>query len=262
VTLSLESGTVLFEGTTAVLEMSGITGLKTINLTAGDPRRPRLSPGTQIPSGQSLIDKITGQAEAITFKVEMIANQLVHWTNDENRQRFERVLDNTNKLVSDLDLFVVDTRGPLVSALEELALTGPAVRSAASEGAATLKAVRGDLKETLAEAAGAIHEAQRILKAVDSKEIDATMAATRSAMTKLDARLSEAEMGAALANMRTALTNLTKLLQELDLAVRASREDFVTSLGHVRQATEDLREFSRIIAQDPSILLRGKESGE
>ena len=48
----------------------------------------------------------------------------------------------------------------------------------------------------------------------------------------------------------------------IDLAVRASREDFTMSLKHVRQATEDLREFSRIIAQDPSVLLRGKEASE
>ena len=48
---------------------------------------------------------------------------------------------------------------------------------------------------------------------------------------------------------------------ELDLTVRASREDLVLSLKHVRQATQDLREFSRIIAQDPSVLLRGKDYG-
>jgi hypothetical protein len=33
-------------------------------------------------------------------------------------------------------------------------------------------------------------------------------------------------------------------------------------MGHVRQATEDLREFSRIIAQDPSVLLRGKDTSQ
>jgi hypothetical protein len=44
--------------------------------------------------------------------------------------------------------------------------------------------------------------------------------------------------------------------------VRASRDDVGCSLEHVRQATEDLREFSRIIAQDPSAILRGKEVSE
>ena len=44
--------------------------------------------------------------------------------------------------------------------------------------------------------------------------------------------------------------------------VRASREDFTVSLNYMRQAAEDLREFSRIIAQDPSVLLRGQEVRE
>lgn len=262
VVLSLEPGAVLFEGTTAVLDMSGITGLKTINLTPGDPRKPRLQPGAIIPAGSSLFDKITGQAEAIAEKVEAVTNQVARWTSDENRRRFEELLEATTRLATNLDKLVVDAREPTVAALEEATRTGAALRGAANEGTEVMKDVRGELRQTLANARGAIGEAERLLKAVDTKSVQSGVQSAQSAMTRLDQRLSDAELGTALTNLRAALTSLTKLLQEMDLAVRASREDFVTSLSQVRQATEDLREFSRIIAQDPSVLLRGKDVGE
>ena len=53
------------------------------------------------------------------------------------------------------------------------------------------------------------------------------------------------------------LTKLDGILKELDLVMRSSREDFTSTMRYLRESAEDLREFSRTIAQDPSILLRG-----
>ncbi|MCK6546486.1 MlaD family protein [Myxococcota bacterium] len=262
VTISLEAGTKLYEGTRAVLEMSGITGLKTINLTAGDPRKPVIPPGSRLPAESSFMDKLTGQAESIVVKLEVVANQLARFTSDENRRRVEDALDAATQLMRDVDAVVVDAHAPLVAALEETSRTGAALRGAANETTSVMKDVRGELRETLANTRGAIAEAQRILKAVDSKSVASTVDSTAGVMNKLDQRLSDAELGQTLTEMRTTLANLTKLMGELDLAVRASREDFVASMAQIRQSTEDLREFSRIIAQDPSVLLRGKEVGE
>ena len=43
--LSVETDVVLYEGAKAVLDMSGLTGLKTINLIPGDPRRAKIASG-------------------------------------------------------------------------------------------------------------------------------------------------------------------------------------------------------------------------
>ena len=258
VVLSLERGTPLHEGTEALLDLSGITGLKTINLTPGDPRGPLIKPGSDLPAGQSLIDKITGRADVITLKVEQIANNLATWTSDDNRKRLEHMLDSVARLVDDVDLFIVDTREPLVNALEEASATAQVLRGLGGQTDRTLK----EMEKTLAAARGAIGEAQRILAAVDSKTVKQTFASANAAMMSLDRRLGDEELGKSLVSLQSALNEVTKLLQEMDLAVRASREDFVASLKAIRQASEDLREFSRIIAQDPSVLLRGTEVSE
>lgn len=119
-----------------------------------------------------------------------------------------------------------------------------------------------ELRETLASTRKTLDETRRILAAVDEKDVRATVASARSAMGSLDRQLSDEELDQAFKDLRGALVNLTTLVQNMDLTVRASREDLVLSLKYVRQATEDLREFSRIIAQDPSVLLRGTEVSE
>lgn len=262
ITISLEEGTVLYEGTHASMESSGLTGLKNINLSPGDPRGKRLVPGSFIEPEDSLFEKITGSAEAITLKIETVANQLAEWTAEPNRRRVEQLLDRLNTLAEDADKLVVDVRTPLSSALTEVAKSGTSIRSTADATTKTLNEVREELRLTLEATRTTLVETRRILGAVDHHAVGETVVAAKSAMVSLDRRLSSAELGDTIERLGKAMAQLVKLFGELDLAVRASREDFVMSLKHVRQATEDLREFSRIIAQDPSVLLRGKEAKE
>jgi phospholipid/cholesterol/gamma-HCH transport system substrate-binding protein len=258
VTLAIDAGTPLYQGTQAVLDLSGITGLKTVNLTGGDPRGQIIAPGSELPAGESLVGMITGKAEAVAVKVEAIANNLAVWTGDENRVRMERFLESATKLLDDVDLFVVETRDPLAAALTEVAKSGDAIRGTANQGTKTM----AELELTLVEARGAIAETKRILAQVDNETVKKTLASANKAMLSLDRRLSDEELGKSLVALQAALNQMTKLLQEMDIVVSAGREDFVASLEAIRQASEDLREFSRIIAQDPSVLLRGTEVGE
>ena len=262
VELSVVAGTVLREGTTAVMEASGLTGLKTVNLTPGDPRGKILQPGSVIPSGQSFFDRISGQAEQIAVKVEVVANQLAVWTGDENRRRVEQILDNTNHLVFSLDQLVVEVKEPLAEAMLEVPATARALRGTADATTKTLNDIRDDLRGTLGELRGTLAETRRILRAVDDETLTETVRTANSAMRSLDKRLSSAELGTAIERIGVAMNELAKILTEMELAVRGGREDFVMSLSAIRQASEDLREFSRIIAQDPSVLLRGREMAE
>ena len=262
VTLALNEGARLHRGTEAMLVMSGITGLKIIDLVPGDARAELLPPGSRLPARASLIDKISDRAEAITEKVDRIASIVERWTGAANQQRVEELLETTNRLIVGLDIAVLETKDPLIAALEEVGRTGASVRGTSEEARLALKEVRGELGSTLVAARTTLEEARRILKAVDGKALGETVASANSAMKSLDQHLSADETAQAFGELRVALGDLSKLVRELDLTVRASREDLVMSLQHVRQATQDLREFSRIIAQDPSVLLRGTQVSE
>ena len=94
---------------------------------------------------------------------------------------------------------------------------------------------------------------------IDPQEVAQAIQSARRAMDSIDSRLSDKQLGKTIDELHTALTGLSAILQNTDLVVRAGREDFVATLKYIRQAAEDLREFSRIIAQNPSALLSGRE---
>lgn len=255
VILSLVEGTVLHTGATAVLDTSGLTGLKTINLTPGDPRDGRVAPGTRLPAGESLVDRLTGKAEMIAIKVEMAANQLVKWTRDENRVRVEKLIDTTSQLAEEIEIFLATNRMPVNRVLTSVSGAANAFTNIAGEA----QVLRQDIGDTLEEARTTIREYRRPIEKLDPEEIAQTVTAARRAMESLDARLSDERLSKAVDELLVALTDLAALLQSTDLTIRAGREDFVATLKYVRQAAEDLREFSRIIAQNPSALLSGRE---
>ena len=103
---------------------------------------------------------------------------------------------------------------------------------------------------------------ERPLQAIDPQEVAATLHNLRGAAQAVSERLSAEQTGRALTSLGQALGSINHLIQDVDLAVRAGREDFTMSLSYIRQATEDLREFSRILAQNPSVLVRGRGEAE
>ncbi len=259
VTLALEPETVLYEGTQAMLDMSGITGLKSVNLVGGDPRAAKLVPGARLSPGQSMMDRITGQANDIAIKIERVANQLVLWTNDDNRQRVERLVEQSTGLATELQRFLAANREPLKDALTGVTQASTAVVGFTGEGEASVKVVREQILATLEETRTTLKTLRRPLEKVEPEQVAATINSVRRASDSLDQRLSQQELGKTLTDTQAALGHVTKLLEELDLTVRSGREDFTTTLSYLRQAAEDIREFSRLISQDPSLLIRGKE---
>jgi phospholipid/cholesterol/gamma-HCH transport system substrate-binding protein len=259
VVLSLDPRTVLYEGTKAELAQGLLTGLKHIALVPGDPKKPRIPPGSYIEAGESLMGRLTGQAEQIAVKVEYVANQLSTWTSAENRERFERMVESFTALANEIDAFLETNREPFKGALGGVEKAGTAVAQLTGEGDRSLKAITAEVQSTLAEARNTLKELRRPTSKIDPDELAGTVTATRKAMTSLDARLSSKELGQSLTNLSKALADLIQLIEATDLTVRAGREDFVAALQDLRQAAEHVREFSRIIAQDPSAVIRGKD---
>ncbi|MEE8410603.1 MAG: MlaD family protein [Myxococcota bacterium] len=259
VTLSLDPRTVLYEGTIAEMASSGITGLRTVNLVPGDPKKPKIAPGSQLEAGESFLGRITGRAEQIAVKVEIVANQLAAWTREENRVRMEKLVESITVLAGDLDQFLKTNREPMRDALKGVSRASETVVKLGSEGERSIKTITDEISMTLDEARRTLRDVRRPLADIDPKELAGAVASARRAMTSLDKRLSNQEMGKAIADMVVAISDLTRLLQAADLTIRAGREDFVAALSDLRQAAQDIREFSRIIALDPSAVIRGRD---
>jgi ABC-type transporter Mla subunit MlaD len=63
-----------------------------------------------------------------------------------------------------------------------------------------------------------------------------------------------------LAEFSTALQSLNRLLAAMD-ADAGTRSDFIRSLKTLEETADYLNEFSRLLAEDPSVLVRGARPG-
>lgn len=262
VILSLEPTVILYEGTEAQLDSSGLTGLKTINLVAGDPRRPKIPAGALLPTGSSLFDRITDNAGAIMADVKVVTDRITHWINEENRVRLESLLRNLDTFVGHLDKIMYESRTPMRDVLTQVVKTAASVDEAAAEATVTLKSVRTSVKNVEFSLVSTLDVVREPLTQVDPAEVAATLHHIHSISTGLDKRLNSEDTGRAIAAVGNTVNRVNNLVQDVDLAVRSGREDFTATLSYLRQAAEDLREFSRILAQNPSVLVRGREESE
>lgn len=262
VTISLQPTVVLYDGTQAMLDASGLTGLKTINLTSGDPRLERLPENTLLPTGPSLFDRITDNAAAIMADVKVVTDRMTRWINDDNRSRMESLLKNLDSFVGHLDKIMYESRTPMKDVLTEMSRTTQALGEAAHEATGTLRTLHKSVAHVEGALISTLESVQRPLQDIDPKEVAGTVRAVHSAAAALDKRLGSREMGQAVASMGATLDRVNQLVLDVDLAVRSGREDFTASLSYMRQAAEDLREFSRILAQNPSVLVRGRGEAE
>ena len=52
------------------------------------------------------------------------------------------------------------------------------------------------------------------------------------------------------------------LSKNLDLTIRQTREDFTVSMENLRETLENANELSKILAENPSLILRGETQKE
>jgi phospholipid/cholesterol/gamma-HCH transport system substrate-binding protein len=76
----------------AVITPMGITGLMMIELRGGTNEAPFIQPGTFINTGSSVTAQITGKAEEIAAKLELVLNNLIDITDVDNQQNLKQIL--------------------------------------------------------------------------------------------------------------------------------------------------------------------------
>jgi phospholipid/cholesterol/gamma-HCH transport system substrate-binding protein len=75
-------------------------------------------------------------------------------------------------------------------------------------------------------------------------------------------RLRESNIELLIQNLGTAIERTNLLLNVLDHDLERGSQDFFTSIQRLKTALEYLNETSKMINEDPSILLRGTEYGD
>lgn len=259
--IELPTTLVLHQGTVIYLDTAGLTGLRTLNLVPGPNTNSVLTPDQAIPTGPSLFDKITDSASVIVSDVRRVADELVQLANQQNRERLEHLLSTLDTFLTSLNKVLQHTEQPVVGAIQQFQQTAIAVEKLALQATQILQTGEGILTETGSHAEAILQDIAKLLRPLPAELPKQTLLAVRNAAQQIEQRVASADTGEALNRASTAMRQLDVLIGDVDVAVRAGRQDFTATLSYLRQAAEDLREFSRILAQNPSVLVRGREEG-
>ncbi len=94
------------------------------------------------------------------------------------------------------------------------------------------------------------------------KKVDMITTDVKSISTNINQSVNPEQLGAMLATIDSTAKTLKSISENLDLTIRQTREDFTVSLENLRQTLENANELSKILAENPSLLLRGETQKE
>ena len=232
VEVSLDPATPIKRDTQAEITFLGITGIKVIELRAGSDSSAFLKPGEFIQTGRSLTDEITGKAEVIADKAERVLNNIALLTDAANREKILTLIDNTNKSLAELNDSLAKNDEPITHII------------------ANGEEITSDLKETSVSAKHAMQNLRSLAGSDSVQEIIGNLA--RFSRTINDANLLQI-----FHDLNLTLDRTNAMLKEFGKHYSESQDDITATLKATQETLDNLNEFSRLISEDPSVLLRG-----
>ena len=273
VTISLEAGTPIKEDVRAILIFVGITGVKAVELTGGTNQAKPVKPKTFIPTGVSTLETITGRASSIAEKIDQIASNLNNMTNAENQRNLAEILRQTNLILADTHENLsgaLNSLGSIVQNVAQIADTTSSSISRLSNNANLLMLDTRTQIKTIGEhsdnlvlqagkdlasiTANINRSLDRINQIVSTAEFDSLIINANT----ISGKLAAADLKQLVTDLNTTIVQTNSLIGNLDRTVTRGKSDMLETLESLREAAENLNEFSKQISEDPSILLLGK----
>jgi phospholipid/cholesterol/gamma-HCH transport system substrate-binding protein len=93
-------------------------------------------------------------------------------------------------------------------------------------------------------------------------KVDGIVTDVKGIAANVNSAVNPVQISGMLATIDSTARTLKSLSETLDLTVLQSREDFAESLQNLRETLENANELSKILAENPSLLLRGEAQKE
>jgi len=221
VKISVKNGTPITDDVTATLEFLGITGLKYMELThSSDTIGKLIKPGATIPQGKSIVESISGKAEVLAIKAEILLTKVNQALNDENINNFSIFMENLSEISKNVNTFSTAHKGEFAEILGNFNLI--------------------------------LDHTEGIMSQIAEVNIKNTVAGVDSIVTNFNDEKT-------IENLNDLINNTNAMVTHLDLTLKTSREDLVRTIRIMKETMENLNSFARIISENPSLLLRKRE---
>lgn len=246
VKVALKPGTPIKQDAQADIATVGITGLKTIEIRGGSNDAPEVAEGGQIPAGTSMTEEITGKAEVIAEKVESVLNNLQQFTQPNKLNKIAYMADSImvtaqhiSRLTSRADIFLGKLNDVVDANREQIDKT---------------IASTGEISEHLLATSELLRETStKINNVVESDTINQILGSAR----KVAMDLEQTDIKQLIADLDRAINQTQTLVAKIDRDLDRGSQDFSESMALLKSTMQNLERTSRIINNDPSVLLRG-----
>lgn len=210
----------------------GITGLKMLEIRGASQDAPLLKDGEFIRAGSSLSKDITGKAEVIAEKAERVLNNLLEFTRQENLAKVTHLVETATRSFENIDSVFEENR-------DNMHDTILAVRSAATRLDTTIEVLQS--------------AARRAHNIVYSDTVAQILASTRD----ISLKLKEVNFGELIQELGAVVEQTNQMLTRVNDQFDRGSVDFLAGMRQLRVTLENLNQASRLIEEDPSVLIRG-----
>lgn len=221
----------IYKNASASLSFQGITGMKDLLVSPGTRDAGRLPPGSEVRTGGGF-DLFGSKGKSIGTKVERLLENLGQLTEAENRRRIGDLLEDADQGMKQIT---------------ELARSLTATSEAVG---ALLRMNSAPLRSTLQKTGEA---AQGVARTADTW--DQVGGGARAALARVDDELKKADLAGTAASAHQSIASFRELVERAREALTENERELETTMRNVRRASEDLREFSSSVRQQPSRLL-------
>jgi len=224
VTISVSRGTPIKTDTEATIASVGITGLRYIELSSGTVEARDLPSGSTITGTESLLSAMTGTAETAVVKAEVLMDNLLAITSEENREVLQQVIRDVAETIN-------DNKDDVDATVREFRETATDLRATMEDLQALMEENREDIRTSFANLNTITTEAMPFFERLgDERTID---------------------------RMDTMFREGSELAQKLNALVGDNQYALDQSLLNLQESIRNLNDFTRSIRARPSLLLHG-----
>lgn len=237
VEISVKHKTPIKEDVEAVISTVGITGLKLIELVGGTAESETLKPNSYIKPGASVFEAITGKAEVIAEKLEFVLNNLADLFSGENKTDLKELIKNAKNSLANINNLLEENRDNIKQSITNINKFSDELPVLSDNAEKTIN----DIKEF-----------------INSEEMSNLLAN----LNDISDEIKLAQIKKTINDINVAVATINKTFTHMDLTFIESREDIIQSMDLLKETMQYLNEFSRLISEEPSLLIKTRGTEE
>ncbi len=236
----VKPGVPMKEGTVSQIGNVGITGLKFLELKGGGQGK-KIPVHGEIPSSKSSWDTLTGQAAEISVKIENILSNISTIISKIPPESAAKIIANAESISMTMNRILTGNEGKIVNI------------------ASNAETISRDVAKTMK----SITKISADVAQLTGKEgtINKTLFSVEKTAGSLRESVEEAKLGENIHKIYKLLDSVQKTMDNINLTLIKNQEDINNSFENLSEGMTNFNEFTRIIMENPSTLIKGNEGG-